>query len=332
MSNSKITPALKKTLRAVEKLGEANAKTVAEQTGREYGRESSYLNKLRRMGVLIKRRDGHQSLFSMKPVQLTILKLGGSVITDKEKPFTVNFEAVKRLSTEIASALKSEKGPRRLIIVFGGGSFGHPIAMKYDLRPTASPIENKETVKGLSHLQHKLTQLNSTVVGELIKNNVPAYPIAPQGGLYQPDGNVSVRLLTLLLNLEFVPVTHAFALIDNQKNLKIISGDEMVYILASLLKPSRVFLGVDVDGLYPADPQISPEAKVIEELYANTLDEIMFGPTKYVDVTGGMLGKARWALGVARLGIEVKIVNGTKPDVLEKALCGEKVLGTVIRA
>ena len=59
-----MTPALKKTYDVIAMLGEAHAREVAEQTGREYGRESSYLNKLTRMNALTKRRAGHKTLFA----------------------------------------------------------------------------------------------------------------------------------------------------------------------------------------------------------------------------------------------------------------------------
>lgn len=329
---SKITSALKKTLNALEILKEADAKSVADETGREYGRESSYLNTLARMGLVEKRRAGHQTLFAVKSVPLTILRLGGSVITFKDRELAVNIDAIKRLSAEIANALKSENGPKKLIVVFGGGSFGHPLAREYNLSPTASPIETKGTVEGLSQLQHRLIQLTSIVIEELLLNKVPAIPIELQGGVYQLDGSVDISLLTFLLNIGFVPVLHACALIDYQKNVRIISGDELIYTLAGQLKPSRVVVGTDVDGVYPEDPKASPTTKVIEELHADALDTIEFGPTKYVDVTAGMLGKARWMFDVTRLGIEVKLVNGLKPHYIEKALCGERVLGTLIKA
>ncbi|UCH38405.1 MAG: hypothetical protein JSV76_06030, partial [Candidatus Bathyarchaeota archaeon] len=57
------------------------------------------------------------------PVQsekLTLLKLGGSVITNKEKPCTPNHSVIMRLAHEIKRANITP-----LVIVHGGGSFGH---------------------------------------------------------------------------------------------------------------------------------------------------------------------------------------------------------------
>ncbi|MBS7631517.1 amino acid kinase, partial [Candidatus Bathyarchaeota archaeon] len=61
-------------------------------------------------------------------MSLIILKLGGSVVTEKDKPVTPNKENIKRLSREIAEA-----GEGELILIHGGGSYGHPVADEYNL-------------------------------------------------------------------------------------------------------------------------------------------------------------------------------------------------------
>jgi isopentenyl phosphate kinase len=48
---------------------------------------------------------------------LILIKLGGSVITFKEKPLAANFEAIRRISYVLASI----KTP--IILIHGGGSF-----------------------------------------------------------------------------------------------------------------------------------------------------------------------------------------------------------------
>ena len=48
-----------------------------------------------------------------------LIKLGGSVITIKDRALTPNIQAIERLSHVLARLSES------LIIVHGGGSFGH---------------------------------------------------------------------------------------------------------------------------------------------------------------------------------------------------------------
>ena len=63
-----------------------------------------------------------------------ILKIGGSIITDKNsiEP-KVNYDNLDRISSEIANAFnnKSLDIADGLIIVHGAGSFGHTPAKKY---------------------------------------------------------------------------------------------------------------------------------------------------------------------------------------------------------
>ncbi|MGA3021078.1 MAG: hypothetical protein ABSD68_03970, partial [Candidatus Micrarchaeales archaeon] len=60
---------------------------------------------------------------------LVLVKLGGSLITDKTSPFTPNLDVIKRLAKEIHEA-REEKG-MSLIIGHGGGSFPHKPAKDY---------------------------------------------------------------------------------------------------------------------------------------------------------------------------------------------------------
>ena len=56
-----------------------------------------------------------------------IIKLGGSVITDKSKESFFKKEIMNNLSKEI------KKANKRCIIIHGAGSFGHILAKKYKL-------------------------------------------------------------------------------------------------------------------------------------------------------------------------------------------------------
>ena len=56
-----------------------------------------------------------------------VIKLGGSVITDKSMQNTFNEEVTFRLVSEIKDSQK------QVIVVHGAGSFGHILAKKYDL-------------------------------------------------------------------------------------------------------------------------------------------------------------------------------------------------------
>jgi isopentenyl phosphate kinase len=64
---------------------------------------------------------------------LTIIKIGGSVATFKEKIKPIFREKiVSQLAKEFSDYRDSHK-KESFILVHGAGSFGHPLAKKYDL-------------------------------------------------------------------------------------------------------------------------------------------------------------------------------------------------------
>ena len=97
-----------------------------------------------------------------KPI---ILKLGGSVITVKDKPLTPNMDAIGRLAEEIAEADVSP-----LIIVHGGGSYGHPLAAKYKI---AEGFKSRSQTLGFSKTHNAMVSLNMLVVESLLNEGVP---------------------------------------------------------------------------------------------------------------------------------------------------------------
>ncbi len=58
-----------------------------------------------------------------------VLKIGGSVITDKKNELAARTQEINRIAQEIQRA-----DLRDLIVVHGGGSFGHPYAQRYRLK------------------------------------------------------------------------------------------------------------------------------------------------------------------------------------------------------
>lgn len=58
---------------------------------------------------------------------MILIKLGGSIITNKEKPLSVRRKTIENLS----KSLKKIKEP--MIVVHGGGSYGHYWSVKYDM-------------------------------------------------------------------------------------------------------------------------------------------------------------------------------------------------------
>lgn len=258
----------------------------------------------------------------MKPL---IVKLGGSVITDKRKPFTIKRSVIKRLARE----LKDVKGS--LVIVHGGGSFGHPLALKYKI---ADGYHGKDQLMGVSLTHLAMEKLNKYLVEALQKEGIPAIAFQPSACVLSSNGRIKsmeLRPLERMLALGLVPVLYGDVVFDVVKGISIVSGDQMVSYLARKLGASRVVFGVDVDGVFTSCPKKDSRAellRVITPSDVGSLASVWEGESG--DVTGGMRAKVQELLELAKFGIEAEIVNAARPNVLREALLGKRGLGTVV--
>jgi len=258
-------------------------------------------------------------------VRPLVVKLGGSVITDKRRPFVVRRATLRRLAHELAAA----KEP--LILIHGGGSFGHPVASKYGI---AGGYKNKNQLMGMSLTHRAMERLNANVIEALQKAGLPAIAVQPSACTVVSGGQIqSMELAPIkkLLELGIVPVLYGDAVPDLSKGMSILSGDQIVAYLALKLEAPRVILGVDVDGVCTANPKKAKRVEIVRRI--TPADEKLIaslGAAEGKDVTGGMGNKVRELLALAERGVEAEIVNATKPGILKRAVQGERGLGTVV--
>jgi len=258
----------------------------------------------------------------------TVLKLGGSVITDKRKPLTPNLKAIERLADEISRAQTS-----RLMLVHGGGSFGHPVAELYKI--AEGYVDPQQTV-GFSQTHLAMTLLNSWVMEALIDHNIPAVDVHPSSCTVTNSGRITrfeLEPLKKMLETGFVPVLYGDAVLDSEQGFAILSGDQLVSVLAIQLGAARIIMGADVDGLFTADPKTDSSAQLLDYVTLEELESLKhrIEGSKTTDVTGGMLGKIQELTVAIEHGIEAVIVNATKPGRVYRALAGDSVIGTTIR-
>jgi isopentenyl phosphate kinase len=258
---------------------------------------------------------------------MNILKLGGSVVTHKDKPKTPNIEAIRRLSHEVASA-----GPRKLVVVHGGGSYGHPLAKEYDLSVGYS---SPRQLSGFSLTHQAMVELNRLVVEAFLTEGVPAISIAPSSFIITEDQRIAAvdfSVVSRATESAFVPVLYGDTVLDSARRFTILSGDQLTARLAIDLGAKRIIFGVDVDGVYTANPKLAKEARLIEELSLNQMrGMVRIGEALSTDVTGGMLGKIQEASAAVEAGVEVQLVNASKPGIVKDALMGERVRCTWLR-
>ena len=263
----------------------------------------------------------------MSEVKPTILKIGGSVITDKDGELIARTGVINRLAEEIQKAQVQS-----LVIVHGGGSFGHPTAQKYDIKNGF----REETQKvGFAETHHVMTVLNGLVMDSLVWHNIPAINVAPSCCMTTENGRIKTfedAVFKSYLKMGFIPVLYGDATLDRKLGFTVLSGDQIVSHLARKMGAKKIIIGVDTDGLYDVDPKKEKKAKLYSHLVLSELEKIKYklGGSNAADVTGGMFGKVSELILAVEQGIPVTMVNAVKPNRVYKALIGEVVEGTVI--
>lgn len=257
-----------------------------------------------------------------------ILKLGGSIITKKDSSKSeINKENLKRIAREIKRA--SVDG---LIIIHGAGSFGHPLAKKYKIGEKFGPEEYDNKRIGFCLTDNKVKELNMLICEALIEEELPVIAISPSSIMTSTDKRIepyNTDLIVKYIEKGYIPVMYGDVVLDSNLEMAVISGDQIIQVLARDLKVQNVILSTDVDGIYNKNPKVHDDAVFFEKFSSIEDLETLEGSTN-VDVTGGMAGKIKELLSLADLGINSQIINANIENNIYKALKNEKVKGTII--
>lgn len=208
-----------------------------------------------------------------------VLKLGGSVITAKDEPETLDEAALDR-------ALDAVAGAGDLVLVHGAGSFGHYHADRHGV----SRADGTHDAAAAFAIHDSMRRLNDAIVGRLLERGVPALPVHPLSvGARDADGTLAFPTDAVrgLRGDGFVPVLHGDVIAHAGRGVTIVSGDEVVAQLARDLGADRVGLCSGVPGVLDAEGEVIPRI----DSFASARD--VLGGSDATDVTGGMAGKVR---------------------------------------
>lgn len=114
--------------------------------------------------------------------------------------------------------------------------------------------------------------------------------------------------------------------------LKVGDNDNLAAYTALIAQADTCIICSDIDGLYDANPNVNPQAKLISKVAHIDQSIInMAGGASSAVGTGGMVTKIQAAQRATRSGIQTLIVNGKRPEVFT-ALADSKCLGTLFSA
>lgn len=240
---------------------------------------------------------------------LILVKLGGSVITDKSKPYTARIDTIQKLAKKIKSFKNKNTD---LIIGHGQGSYAHIPASKYQ---THLGIVNSKSIFGFAEVSEMAKRPNTILTQEFLKLKIPVISFSPVSFVFTNETKLNKFLINPIsrsLEIGLIPVIYGDVILDKSKRgFCIYSGEKTLDILATKLskkyKRIMIIYYTDTNGVY------DDKGKTIPLITTKNFKEIK----KYLtgsgntDVTGGMIHKVEESLKlVQKLDAEVYITNG----------------------
>lgn len=268
---------------------------------------------------------------SLNVANLQFLKLGGSLITEKEQPETARRDVLERLAVEIAQA-RQINPEMSLVVGHGSGSFGHVPAHRYGTR---QGVKSAVDWHGFAEVWQAAQRLNRLVVDALSTAGLPVVALSPLASVVAKDGGVArweVEPLQRALQAGLLPVIYGDTVFDRERGGTILSTEDLFTDLADILPPRRILLAGIEDGVWEDYPACT---RLVDEITPANLETILpvLRGSSATDVTGGMASKVQLSSMLVRNypGLEVLIFSGEKPGALVQALCGAAP-GTLIHA
>ena len=262
---------------------------------------------------------------------LTLLKLGGSLITDKSRPHTIREETIVRIAQEIVLARQAAPD-LTLIIGHGSGSFGHVPAQQFNTR---NGVYSKNGWEGFAKVWHEARALNQIIVDILVSAGLPIIAFPPSATTISIAGNIiewNTTPLQMALSHQLIPLINGDVIFDQQLGGTILSTEELFIFLAKNLQAERIIITGIEEGVWEDYPT---RTELIEKITPSGFQKIkhILGKSSSTDVTGGMEKKVESLLSliITSPGIKAQICSGNEPGTLEQALLG-KFTGTLICA
>lgn len=253
---------------------------------------------------------------------LTLLKWGGSLITNKAHPNTARPQVLARLAQEISVAL-DQAPSQQLILGHGSGSFGHVAAKKHD---THQGVRTPQQWQGFVEVWRQAATLNRLVIEALHAAGLPAIAFPASASAVTRDGKVvtwDTRPITTALQVGLLPVVYGDVVLDETLGGAILSTEAIFKHITPQLHPQRILLAGLQSGVwadYPACTQLVPQ------ITPQNIDELgpALGASAAVDVTGGMAAKVREMLALVEQHptLNVLIFSGESPGAVQQALLG----------
>ena len=250
--------------------------------------------------------------------QRIVTKLGTNLLTGGTDKLDI--EIMTRLVEQIAH-LRSQ-GHEVTIVSSGAVAAGR---QKLGLAKERKGIPFKQVLAsvGQNELMHVYGQLFSQY------NITVAQALLTRSDLSDRAGYLNARnTLLALIELGVVCIVNENDVVatDELGELNFGDNDNLSAMVSNLIDADLLALLTDIDGLYTADPQHDPNARLVSKVERIDAEiEHMASRTTSAHGVGGMTTKIEAAKLATSSGVTVVIANGHKRDTLKQVALGDSI-------
>jgi len=266
--------------------------------------------------------------------EITVIKLGGSLLTDKSRPYEARKSIIAATAMELRECI-DEGLIESLVLIHGVGSYGHPPVLEYKLY---KGFTGPEQFIPLSKTQGIVNEFRLMITKEFQEAGLPVNLLHPSSMSVAEKMRITKTFFDPLrgwMALGMIPILGGDLLYDKAMGFSIGSGDELAIVLARDLRAKRLIFAMDELGVYDADPKKNPHAKLLTEIGTNDLDRVIeeLGQLEQTDASGAIKGKLSYIAAIKDLiesGLETTLLSMMKYGNLKAQLRGQDIQCTKI--
>lgn len=258
---------------------------------------------------------------SLKEAKRIVFKVGTSTLTYEGGG--INIRRVEKF-VKVLSDLKNQG---KEIILVTSGAIGVGMG-KLGIKNRPAETREKQALAAIGQCElmdfyaKLFSDYNHTVAQLLLTKDVVENDVLK---------NNAVNTFETLLGLGVIPIVNENDSISAEQ-IEFGDNDTLSALVATLTDADLLVLLSDIDGLYDANPNTNPDAKLIP-LVEKVDDSIraLAGNAGSNRGTGGMITKLTAATIANEKGIDMFILNGADPDIIYDLLDDKKV-GTLFKS
>ena len=252
---------------------------------------------------------------ALKNAKRIVIKVGTSTITYANGKR--NFSQIDRLAKEISDL--QNQGKEMILVTSGAVAVGVD-RMGLPGKPKTIPGKQAAAAVGQGVLMHTYEKFFADY-GQIVAQVLITKTEAIDRHRYTNTRNTFMELM----RQGVIPIVNENDVVALDE-LKIGDNDNMSALVAGIVDSDLVIILSDVDGLYTANPQTHPDAKLVDTVQEITPEiEASAGGVGSTRGTGGMATKIQAAKAATSSGIQLVIASGTERNAIPRILQGEAI-------